>query len=67
VPERTPSSGSSGPIVGVIIIVILMIVGGLYFWGQRLNQQDSEDQLPLIPADSSMDSINSLQATTTFQ
>lgn len=38
--------------VGIVIIVLLMIVGALYFWGARLNQQNAEDQLPLIPADS---------------
>ncbi|MBI4087807.1 hypothetical protein HY418_00265 [Candidatus Kaiserbacteria bacterium] len=43
---------SSGPMVGIVIIVLLMIVGALYFWGARLNQQNAEDQLPLIPADS---------------
>lgn len=44
---------SSGPIVGIIIIVLLMLVGALYFWGARLNQQNAEDQLPLIPAENS--------------
>jgi hypothetical protein len=45
-------SKSSGPIIGVVIIVILMVLGALYFWGARLNQQDNpENALPLIPGD----------------
>lgn len=27
--------GSSGPIIGVIVILALVILGGLYFWGER--------------------------------
>lgn len=42
-----------GPIVGVIIIVLLMAFGALYFWGATLNQKNPDNNLPLIPADSS--------------
>lgn len=54
IPQQPVRSGkpSSGPIVGIIIIVLLMLVGALYFWGARLNQRDI-DQLPLIPPDNS--------------
>lgn len=30
---------SVGPVVGIIIIIVLMVVGGLYFWGAYLNQE----------------------------
>lgn len=49
--ERT--KGSAGAVVGIIIIVILMLFGALYFWGARLNAQSKQDQLPFIPADNS--------------
>jgi hypothetical protein len=42
--------GGMGASVGIVIIVILLILGGLYFWGARLNQ--APQQLPLIPGDS---------------
>ncbi len=29
----------SGPIIGAIIIVILLVFGALYFWGQKLNTE----------------------------
>ncbi|MDP2648814.1 MAG: hypothetical protein Q8P19_02840 [bacterium] len=44
---------SAGPIIGVIIIVLLLVVGALYFWGSHLNSDNSPDQLPLIPGDNS--------------
>ena len=45
----SPQKSSSGPIVGIIIIVALMLVGGFYFWGAHLNQKP--ETLPLIPPD----------------
>ena len=45
---------SIGPIVGAVIIVALLILGALYFWGAHLNAQDPEDQLPFIPGDGSV-------------
>jgi hypothetical protein len=37
----------SGPVVAVIIIVVMLVLGALYFWGAKLNK-DSQP-LPLIP------------------
>jgi hypothetical protein len=48
--RKNPSSGGSGPIVGIIIIVLMLILGGLYFWGAQLNR--TTQPLPLIPGDS---------------
>lgn len=50
-PEHTTthSKSGAGPIVGVVIVVILLVFGGLYFWGAQLNQE--EETLPLIPGD----------------
>jgi uncharacterized protein HemX len=36
----TPNEDKSvGPTIGVILIVLVIILGGLYFWGQRISQQ----------------------------
>lgn len=49
--RKTPSIG---PVVGVIIIVLLLIIGALYFWGAHLNaQKNANDTLPLIQGDAS--------------
>lgn len=57
-PIRQPEGGSPtpvkkpvGPIVGTVIILVLLVFGALYFWGQYLNDQDTQEQLPLIPGD----------------
>jgi len=43
--------GGSGPLVGIIIIVFLLSIGALYFWGAQLNGREPQP-LPLIPGDS---------------
>lgn len=41
VPEDSPvtpkeSQGKVGPIIGIIIIILVLLIGVLYFWGQRV-------------------------------
>ena len=47
-PDRAGKPGN-GAIIGVIIIVMLLIFGALYFWGAQLNRD--EGTLPFIPGD----------------
>lgn len=42
-----------GPTAGIIIILVLIVLGALYFAGAYLNRRDSADQLPFIPEESS--------------
>lgn len=48
-PPEPPKSGA-GPIAGTVIIIVLLVAGGLYFWGAKLNQEMNE--VPYIPDDS---------------
>jgi len=43
---------SIGPIAGAIIVILLLIAGGLYFWGAQLNKQ--EDVPSFIPSQEDM-------------
>jgi hypothetical protein len=40
-----------GPTVGVIIILLLMLAGAIYFWSAR--QDSRTDSIPYIPGDTS--------------
>lgn len=51
IPGSVPSSSSKGPFVGIVIVVALLVIGALYFWGARLNQEAAV--IPYIPDDSS--------------
>jgi uncharacterized protein YpmB len=46
-PPVNKSQGKIGPIIGVLVIVLIIIVASLYFFGQRLNTQSNSN----IPKD----------------
>lgn len=37
---------SFGPLIGIVIIVIILILGGLYFWGQQVGEESLEELAP---------------------
>lgn len=39
--KQTPQK-PMGPVVGIVIIVILLILGGFYFWGAQLTDTEKE-------------------------
>ncbi len=41
-------AGGLGPMIGVAIILGLIIVGGVYFYGLQLQQENQREELPLI-------------------
>lgn len=40
IPVKT--GGSWGAVIGIAIIILVLIFGGLYFWGAKLSQSDQE-------------------------
>lgn len=69
--EGGESGGSSGPIIGAIVILAVIILGGLYFWGQRAgdgamidetNTQSGSDETAAIEADLDAIDIENLDA-----
>ena len=36
---QAPQEKAVGPIVGAVIIVVVLVLGGLYFWGQKIAQE----------------------------
>jgi amino acid permease len=40
--EETKKDGTTGPFIGSIIIIVLIIIGGLYFWSTLINQKTQE-------------------------
>lgn len=75
-PAPTPSESSAGPIVATIIILAVIILGGLYFWGQR-NSAGNDTTVPTpattnqtnptstIESQSSSDTTSSIDADLT--
>jgi uncharacterized protein HemX len=42
------NGGSAGPIIGAIIILAVIVLGGLYFWGQRTTEDVDMNQEEMI-------------------
>ena len=51
-PPESPKS-TVGPVAGAIIIILLLVAGGLYFWGARLNE-NMTSEVPYIPSNDTM-------------
>lgn len=64
---------SVGPVIGSAIVVMILLIGALYFWGQQLNKQEKqrketqkselaqEDELKKLKAESAID-LENIQA-----
>lgn len=57
-------NGGAGPIIAVIIILALVILGALYFWGERKDRDEVIDDsaLDAIETQSSSDETDSIEA-----
>jgi type VI protein secretion system component VasF len=51
-PQEKRQETSFGPIFGIIIILVLVLIGAFYFWGHLLNERDNQNPPPYIPGDS---------------
>ena len=52
---------SAGPIIGIIIILAIIILGGLYFWSQRIKDVITTDDTMMT--DEILNSINTQNST----
>ncbi len=75
--NRNNQDGPIGPVIGSIIIVVLLILGGLYFWADKLTRDakikaereriqkeaalQSNDDLKSIEADLKKQDVTKLQ------
>jgi len=60
---QQPQKGGAGPTIGILIILVVLLLGAFYFWGERLNQQArNSNPPPYIPADTNIN----INATSTL-
>jgi len=61
--KMTPKQdGGVGPLIGTIIIIALLVLGGLYYWGSIINEQkDTEAPTENVPAGQDED-VSSIEA-----
>lgn len=50
--EQHDEKKQMGPLMGIVIIIAILVFGGLYFWGARINNTETEEEnIPLILGD----------------
>ncbi len=60
VPPSSPTAAphekkSIGPLVGTLIVLLVLILGGLYLWGSKLEQDNMNNTPPFILGDDNAD------------
>lgn len=40
-----------GPVIGIAIIIVILIFGGLYYWGAKISKQDAIDNQENLTAE----------------
>jgi hypothetical protein len=48
-PTPNPDRGSIGSVLAIILIVILLVIGAFYVWGQRISEQRANEFVPAAP------------------
>lgn len=57
-PSPAPES-SAGPVIATIIILAVIVLGGLYFWGQRSADMNPQETAPAQTVDNTTSAIES--------
>lgn len=51
-PAPEPQKSSIGPTVGIILVIFVLVLGGLYFWGAELAREEADMENPEVGTDS---------------
>lgn len=46
--EEHHPRGSAGSVIAILLIVLLLVVGAFYVWGQRLAEQRAQQTVPAV-------------------
>lgn len=63
--ESGGENGKTGAIIGILVIVIILVIGALYFWGQRLVETpNTEETSPTVfqPTESTSTEITDIES-----
>ncbi|HEY4495758.1 MAG TPA: hypothetical protein VJC04_00135 [Candidatus Paceibacterota bacterium] len=61
--NQTSENKPAGPIIGVVIIILILVVGALYFWGAKLNKEANQTPENILSAEDQ--TLNQLQTQST--
>lgn len=58
-----PKESSVGPITGVIIILVVILIGGLYFWMKRTPAAPAAPEAPVVQDTATNNMMNQIKQT----
>ena len=61
--NQSSENKPTGPIIGAVIIILVLIVGALYFWGAKLNKEDNKTPEDILSAEDQ--TLNQLETQST--
>ncbi|KKT74896.1 MAG: hypothetical protein UX21_C0048G0004 [Microgenomates group bacterium GW2011_GWC2_45_8] len=61
--NQTSENRPAGPVIGAVIIILILVVGALYFWGAKLNKEANQTPEDILNAEDQ--TLNQLQTQST--
>lgn len=61
--NQNPENKPAGPVIGAVIIILILIVGALYFWGAKLNKEANQTPEEILNTEDQ--TLNQLQTQST--
>ena len=61
--NQTSENRPAGPVIGAVIIILILVVGALYFWGAKLNKEANQTPEDILSAEDQ--TLNQLQTQST--
>ncbi|MDB5194972.1 MAG: hypothetical protein JWO84_156 [Parcubacteria group bacterium] len=46
--EEQHTGGSAGSVIAILLIVLLLVIGAFYVWGQRLSEERAHQVIPAV-------------------
>lgn len=62
--QPTNNENSVGPVIAIVIVLVMIILGGFYFWGERSREMDSASQT-IITEDNVDEATSAIESQST--
>ncbi|OHA27108.1 MAG: hypothetical protein A3D52_02245 [Candidatus Taylorbacteria bacterium RIFCSPHIGHO2_02_FULL_44_36] len=62
---QTSENRPAGPVIGAVIIILILVVGALYFWGAKLNKEANQTPEDILNTEDQTLNQLQTQGTTT--
>lgn len=61
-PVQPQSKKAIGPIIGIVVIVVLLVIGAFYVWGNKMGNPSASTETSKMAPVSSSDDVSAIDA-----